>query len=186
MSAEIHKSSEVQSIYIGDDTKIWQFCVILENAIIGSCCNINSYVFIENDVQIGNDVTIKSGVQVWDGLRIGNNVFVGPNVTFANDKSPRSKEPPEAFLKTIIRDFSSIGAGATILPGIELGSYCMIGAGSVVTKNVPPKAIFIGNPARLAGWVNEDGTKMKQTKRNTYLDNSNQEWEVYDQNLRKI
>tara|TARA_R110001599_G_scaffold199713_2_gene396429 strand:- start:163 stop:612 length:450 start_codon:yes stop_codon:yes gene_type:complete len=144
----IHNLSDVQSTNIGDNTKVWQFCVILPNAIIGDNCNICSHCLIENDVVIGNNTTIKSGVQIWDGITIENNVFIGPNVTFTNDKSPRSKIYPESFLKTIIKNNASIGANATILPGVVIGEFAMVGAGSVVTKSVKPYTTVIGNPAR--------------------------------------
>lgn len=144
----IHPSSEVQTNQIGNNTIIWQFCVILKGAKIGDNCNINFNVFIENDVIIGNNVTVKSGVQLWDGVRLGNNVFIGPNVTFTNDKFPHSKKYPDQFLKTFIEDGVSIGAGSVILGGITIGKNAMIGAGSVVTKNIPSSELWIGNPAR--------------------------------------
>ena len=144
----IHPTAEVQSKYIGVNTKIWQYCVILENAKIGSNCNICSHCFIENYVKIGDNVTIKCGVQIWDGITIENNVFIGPNATFCNDKYPKSKNTQFNLEKTIIREGASIGANATILPGVEIGKGAVIGAGAVVTKNVPPKAIVCGCPAR--------------------------------------
>ena len=144
----IHSLSDVQSISIGEGTNVWQFCVVLPNAIIGNNCNICSHCFIENDVFIGNDVTIKSGVQIWDGITIEDNVFIGPNVTFTNDKVPRSKQYPDEFPKTIIKNNASIGGNATILPGITIGEFAMIGAGAVVTKNVKAHATVVGNPAR--------------------------------------
>jgi acetyltransferase-like isoleucine patch superfamily enzyme/dTDP-4-dehydrorhamnose 3,5-epimerase-like enzyme len=150
----IHPLSDIQTKYIGIDTRIWQFCVVLENAKIGANCNICAQVLIENDVVIGDNVTIKSGVQLWDGLRVENNVFIGPNVTFTNDLFPRSKIYPEQFLKTIIKAGASIGANATILPGIIINEGAMIGAGAVVTKSVPPNAIVVGNPARIIGYTN--------------------------------
>ncbi|AHG74146.1 WxcM-like protein [Mannheimia sp. USDA-ARS-USMARC-1261] len=147
----IHSLSDVQSKKIGQNTRIWQYSVILKDAIIGSNCNICAHTLIENDVVIGNNVTVKSGVFVWDGIRIGNNVFIGPNVTFTNDKRPRSKIYPEKFLETVIEDGASIGANATILPGINIGKNAMIGAGAVVTKDVPDNTTVIGNPARIKG-----------------------------------
>ena len=144
----IHPSSEVQSKNIGVNTVIWQFCVILKNAIIGNNCNINFNVFIENDVVIGDNVTVKSGVQLWDGMIVEDNVFIGPNVTFTNDKFPRSKQYPDMFQKTIVKKGASIGAGSVILCGIQIGENAMIGAGSVVTKNVPANELWIGNPAK--------------------------------------
>lgn len=140
----IHNLSDVQSKNIGENTKIWQFCVILPKAEIGENCNICSHVFIENDVKIGNNVTIKNGVQLWDGLEVEDDVFIGPNVTFCNDKYPCSKQYPEKFLKTIIKKGASIGANATVLPGITIGTNAMIGAGAIVTKDVPQEIRIIG------------------------------------------
>jgi UDP-2-acetamido-3-amino-2,3-dideoxy-glucuronate N-acetyltransferase len=144
----IHNLSDVQSKNIGEGTNIWQFCVVLPNANIGNNCNICSHCFIENDVHIGDNVTIKSSVQIWDGITIENDVFIGPNVTFTNDKSPRSKQYPDKFLKTIVRRSASIGGNATILPGITIGEFSMVGAGAVVTKDVKPHSTVVGNPAR--------------------------------------
>jgi acetyltransferase-like isoleucine patch superfamily enzyme len=146
--SKIHPLSDVQSLNIGVDTTIWQFCVILKDAIIGKNCNINCQVFIENDVVIGDNVTIKPGVQIWDGMTIEDNVFIGPNVTFTNDLKPRSKQYPEKFLRTTIKKNASIGANATILPGIVIGENAFIGAGSLVLKDVPDNTIWVGNPAR--------------------------------------
>ena len=155
----IHKLSDVQSSNIGKDTNIWQFCVVLKNAKIGKNCNINAHVLIENDVRIGDNVTIKSGVQLWDGIRIEDNVFIGPNVTFTNDFLPRSKQYPKEFLKTIVKKGASIGANSTIIGGITTGEYAMIGAGSVVTKNVGSQELWYGNPATRKGYVCKCGTK---------------------------
>jgi acetyltransferase-like isoleucine patch superfamily enzyme len=152
----IHSTSEVKTKKIGKETVIWQYCVILDNAVIGNNCNINCHVFIENDVIIGNNVTIKPGVQIWNGLRIGNNVFIGPNVTFTNDLVPRSKIYPDKFKQTIIEDFSSIGANSTIIAGNVIGKYALIGAGSVITKNIPAYSVWYGNPAIKKGYITDD------------------------------
>jgi Acetyltransferase (isoleucine patch superfamily) len=144
----IHPLADVQSSNIGIDTKIWQFSVVLPNAIIGKNCNICSHCFIENDVIIGNNVTLKFYVEICDGITIEDNVFIGPNVSFTNDKHPRSKQYPEEFQKTRICEGASIGAGSVILGGVTIGCNAMIGAGSVVTKNVPEGELWIGNPAR--------------------------------------
>ena len=146
--AKIHPMSDVQSENIGAGTSIWQFCVVLPDAQIGSDCNVCSHCLVENDVLVGDRVTVKSGVQLWDGLRIGDDVFIGPNVTFTNDLRPRSKQYPDEFPQTIIRKGASIGANATILPGIEIGENAMIGAGAVVTQTVAPNTTVVGNPAR--------------------------------------
>lgn len=145
----IHKLSDVYSSKIGKNTRIWQYSVIMQGAIIGEDCNICAHTLIENDVLIGNRVTIKSGVYIWDGITIEDDVFIGPCVTFTNDKLPRSKKYPEKFSVTVIKKGASIGANATILPGIIIGEGAMVGAGSVVTKDVPANATVIGNPARI-------------------------------------
>lgn len=156
----IHKLADVQSSSIGEDTKIWQFCVILKDAKIGMNCNINAHVFIENKVIIGNNVTIKSGVQIWDGITIENNVFIGPNVTFTNDFLPRSKQYPNTFLKTLLKEGSSIGANSTLIGGITIGEYAMIGAGSVITKTIGNYELWYGNPAQLRDYVCKCGQKL--------------------------
>lgn len=157
MSYKIHPKADVQTTFIGNNTVIWQFSVVLAKAIIGNNCNINCNCFIENDVIIGNNVTVKAGVYIWDGLRIEDDVFLGPNMTFTNDLQPRSKVYPEHFLTTIIKKGASIGANATVLAGITIGDYAMIGAGSVVTKDVPPFTLWYGNPARHRGYVTKEG-----------------------------
>ena len=120
-------------------------------AKIGSDCNICDQVFIENDVKIGNGVTIKCGVQLWDSTVVEDHVFIGPNATFSNDKYVRSKKHPENYAQTYLEEGCSIGANATILPGIKIGKLAMVGAGSVVTQDIPPYAIVSGNPARIVG-----------------------------------
>jgi UDP-2-acetamido-3-amino-2,3-dideoxy-glucuronate N-acetyltransferase len=162
MPVKIHPLADVQSPNIGDDTMIWQFAIVLSKASIGSNCNINCHTFIENDVRVGNNVTIKSGVYLWDGITIEDNVFVGPNVTFTNDRVPRSKVYPTEFQQTIIKHHASIGAAAVVMGGITIGEYALIGAGSVVTKDVPAFALVFGNPATIRGWVDERGEKLKQ------------------------
>lgn len=158
----IHPLADVKTTQIGEGTTIWQFAVILSRAIIGKNCNINCHTFIENDVILGDNVTIKSGVYLWDGISIANNVFIGPNVTFTNDRYPRSKAYPDSFQRTEIKNGASIGANATILGGIVIGEWSLIGAGSVVTKSVPDFAIVYGNPARISGWADKKGNKLSR------------------------
>lgn len=162
--AQIHPSSDVQSSNIGEETKIWQYCVVLPQAKIGNNCNICANVLIENDVIIGDDVTLKSGVQVWDGIIIENKVFVGPNVTFTNDLIPRSKKYLDTYPKTLIREGASIGANSTIIAGVEIGQYSFIGAGSVVTKTIPANTVWYGNPARQKGYITNDGILLNMNK----------------------
>lgn len=145
----IHPMADCQSTSIGPGTQVWQCVVVLGRARIGTECNINCHCFIENEVVIGNRVTIKSGVYLWDGVTIEDDVFVGPNVTFTNDKLPRSKFHPESYQQTIVRRGASIGGGAVILPGLTIGEKAMIGAGAVVTRDVPARAIVYGQAATI-------------------------------------
>ena len=151
--AYIHPLADVKSKQIGEKTKVWQYSIIFPKATIGENCNICAHTLIENDVVIGNNVTVKSGVYVWDGITLEDNVFIGPCVAFTNDKKPRSKQYPDAFPKTIVECGASIGANATILPGIRIGKNALVGAGAVVTKDVPENAIVIGNPAIIKGYI---------------------------------
>jgi len=152
----VHPAGLCESDKVGAGTRVWAFAHILPGATIGRDCNVCDHVFIENDVIVGDAVTIKCGVQLWDGLRIGDRVFIGPNATFTNDRVPRSKHYPEAFLQTLVEDDASIGANATILPGVRIGRGAMVGAGAVVTRDVPPHATVVGNPARVIGYRNLD------------------------------
>jgi len=153
MSHFVHPLGCCESSQIGAGTRVWAFAHVLPGARIGADCNICDHVFIENDVVVGDRVTVKCGVQLWDGLRVEDDVFIGPNATFTNDPFPRSRQYPEAFAQTTIGRGASIGANATILPGVSIGRYAMIGAGAVVTRSVPPHAIVMGNPARITGYV---------------------------------
>ena len=154
--ASIHPLAAVAEASIGSGTRVWQFVVILRGAQVGADCNICAHTMIEGDVIIGDRVTVKSGVFLWDGTRIEDDVFIGPNATFTNDLMPRSKVYPEAFSGITVRRGASIGANATLLPGITIGEYAMVGAGAVVTKDVEPHSVVIGNPARVIRKLNHD------------------------------
>jgi len=146
---EIHPLADVNSTDIGSNTRVWQYSVVIAGAKIGSNCNICAHTLVEGDVVIGNNVTVKSGVYLWDGTRIEDDVFIGPNATFTNDPMPRSKVYPETFNGILVQKGASIGANSTILPGITIGPNAMVGAGSVVTKDVPAGAVVVGNPAKI-------------------------------------
>ena len=160
----IHPLADVQSQHIGEATRIWQYVVVLGGARIGAGCNICSHCFIENDVVIGDRVTIKCGVQVWDGVHLGDDVFIGPNVTFTNDKFPHSNNRGFTVLPTRIEEGASIGANATILPGLTIGRNALVAAGSVVTRSVPFNSIVRGNPARIVGYVDTEASAKPSAK----------------------
>jgi UDP-2-acetamido-3-amino-2,3-dideoxy-glucuronate N-acetyltransferase len=145
----IHPLADCQTTEVGAGTRIWQFAVIVKGARIGRNCNICAHTFIEGGVVVGDDVTLKSGVYLWDGVELGNGVFVGPNATFTNDMFPRSRQRPDTWARTVIEDGASIGANATLLPGITIGARAMVGAGAVVVNSVGPGEVVVGNPARV-------------------------------------
>jgi len=168
----IHELSDVKSRKIGDGTNIWQFCVVFEGAEIGSNCNICANVLIENDVKVGDNVTVKSGVQLWNGVTVEDNVFIGPNATFTNDRVPRSKVHPGRFARTLLKRGCSLGANVTVVAGVTIGEYALVGAGSVVTRDVPPHTVWYGNPARQRGFVTREGVlldrEMKDSEGNKH------------------
>jgi acetyltransferase-like isoleucine patch superfamily enzyme len=153
MNVFVHEHAICETSDVGDGTRVWAFAHILPGARVGQDCNICDHVFIENDVVVGDRVTIKSGVQLWDGVRLEDDVFVGPNVTFTNDPFPRSKQYLDRVPITTIGVGASLGANATVLPGVSVGRLAMVGAGAVVTKSVPANSIVVGNPARIVGYV---------------------------------
>ena len=166
-----HANAIVETENVGMGTRIWAFVHVLPGAQVGADCNLCDHVFIENDVVVGDRVTIKSGVQLWDGVRIEDDVFIGPNATFTNDRFPRSKQYPEKYAVTVVQKGASIGANATILPGVTVGKNAMVGAGSVVTKDIPPNAIVVGNPARIVNYVVQNrGQSVKVLKSSETLD----------------
>jgi acetyltransferase-like isoleucine patch superfamily enzyme len=144
----VHERALVESETIGTGTRIWAFAHVMAGAVIGAACNICDHTYIEGDVVLGDRVTVKSGVYLWDGLRIEDDVFLGPQATFTNDPFPRSRQPFECPTTTV-RAGASIGAGAIILPGVTIGERAMVGAGAVVTKDVEPDTVVVGNPARV-------------------------------------
>lgn len=156
--ARIHPQALVESENIGDGTNVWAFAHVMKDAVIGTCCNVGDHAFIESGAVVGNNVTIKNQALIWEGVTIQDNVFIGPRVTFTNDRFPRSPRMPEAsqryksregwLAKTLVKHGCSIGAGAVICPGVELGEYCVVGAGATVTKDVAPFSMVVGNPAR--------------------------------------
>ena len=156
----LHRLADVQSPNIGANSRIWQFTVVMPRAVIGSNCNIGACCFIEDNVLIGDNVTIKNGIQLWDGVVIEDNVFLGPNATFTNVRFPRSRREAtksQAFVQTLVRRGASVGANATIVCGVTIGEGAMIGAGSVVTNDVPPNELWYGNPARHHGAADNRG-----------------------------
>ena len=152
----IHPLSDCKNKNIPESSNIWQYCVVFPKAQIGENCNICSHCLIENEVKIGNNCTIKCGVQLWDGIELEDNVMIGANTTFTNDLYPRAKNKDWKLLPTKICYGASIGAGSVILPGLTIGSHAMIGAGSVVTKNIPKNTIWAGNPAQMKGYITKD------------------------------
>ena len=150
-TAAIHPRAEAQAeADIGPRTRVWQFAIVLAGARVGADCNLNCHTFVEGGAIIGDRVTLKSGVFVWDGVTLEDDVFCGPNATFTNDKHPRSRQRPEEFARTLVKQGASIGAAAVILPGLVIGEGAVVGAGAVVTSDVPAGATVVGNPARIA------------------------------------
>jgi UDP-2-acetamido-3-amino-2,3-dideoxy-glucuronate N-acetyltransferase len=181
----IHPLADIRSENIGASSTFWQFSIVLGGAKVGENCNINCHTFVENDVIIGDRVTLKSGVFLWNGIRVEDDVFIGPNATFVNDPSPRSKQFPALFQQTNLRKGCSIGANATILGGIEIGEYALVGAGSVVTKSVPPNSLVVGNPAKIVGWVTNHGEKL-QSEGEYLIDNAGNKYSIEKNKLIKL
>jgi UDP-2-acetamido-3-amino-2,3-dideoxy-glucuronate N-acetyltransferase len=172
----VHPQGICESDQVGAGTRIWAFAHVLPGARIGADCNICDHVFVENDVVIGSRVTIKCGVAVWDGLCLEDDVFVGPNVAFTNDVFPRSKVYQAKFPRTVVRQGASLGANSTILPGITIGTKAMVGAGSVLTRDVPPHAIVVGNPARIVGYVDAGGDQRRAARVTPPSAASDEDW----------
>lgn len=158
----IHPTAVIDpGAFIGAGSKIWHFCHLMPNAIVGENCILGQNVFIDNNVVIGNGVKIQNNVSVYNGVVIEDDVFLGPSMVFTNVINPRSFiERKNEFKKTVIHKGASIGANATILCGVEIGSYALIGAGTMIVENVFPYALMVGNPARQIGWVSEAGVTL--------------------------
>ncbi|VGO12162.1 dTDP-3-amino-3,6-dideoxy-alpha-D-galactopyranose 3-N-acetyltransferase [Pontiella desulfatans] len=168
----IHEKALVETETIGEGSRIWAFAHVMSGSSIGKDCNIGDHAFIESGVRIGNGVTIKNNVLVWKGVHVADYAFLGPNVVFTNDLRPRSPRMPlmkelalaeeDWLVETHLEEGASIGANSTILAGVTLGRYCLVGAGSVVTKDVPPFALVVGNPARQIGFVDKLGRRVDE------------------------
>jgi UDP-2-acetamido-3-amino-2,3-dideoxy-glucuronate N-acetyltransferase len=158
----VHPHALVETNDIGEGTRIWAFAHVMNGARIGARCNICDHSFIETNVSVADGVTIKNGVAVWDGVTLERNVFVGPNAVFTNDRNPRAevKKGHDEFVRTLVREGASIGANVTVVCGVTIGRYAFIGAGAVVTRDVPDYAIVMGNPARPAGFMCECGERL--------------------------
>jgi UDP-2-acetamido-3-amino-2,3-dideoxy-glucuronate N-acetyltransferase len=159
----VHPSALVETADIGSGTRVWAFAHVMDGAVVGADCKIGDHAFIEGGAVLGNRVVVKNNSLVWHGVIIGDDVFVGPNTVFTNVLAPRARYQtyPKDWEKTEVADRASIGANSTIISGIRLGYNCMVGAGSVVTKDVPDHALVYGNPARLAGWVCDCGSQLE-------------------------
>ena len=165
----IDKTANIaKNVEISEGTKIWMNSQLRENVKVGKNCIISKDVYIDLDVKIGDGCKIQNGVYVYKGVEIAEDVFVGPNVTFTNDKFPRAFIDNWEVKKTKISKGVSIGANATILCGVSLGEYCMVGAGSVVTKNVPPFSLVVGNPAKVIALIDKEGNRLKNNKLNIF------------------
>jgi acetyltransferase-like isoleucine patch superfamily enzyme len=185
MKPFLHSTSIVETIDIGEYTRVWAYVHILRDVKIGSNCNICTHCFIENGVFIGNNVTIKSGVHIWTGVTIEDNVHIGPSVVFTNDLHPRSKQAFDLG-KITIREGASIGANSTILAGIEIGQYAMAGIGSVITRNVKSYALVYGNPAKQHGWIDEEGNKFIKKVENSWISIRGEKYKETEKGLIKI
>jgi UDP-2-acetamido-3-amino-2,3-dideoxy-glucuronate N-acetyltransferase len=173
---------------IGQGTRVWHFCHIMPGAVIGSNCNIGQNVFIDNNAHVGNGVKIQNNVSVYNGVTLEDDVFVGPSAVFTNVINPRSFiERKSEFRHTLVQKGASIGANATIICGITIGSYAMVGAGAVVTKDVPAYALVIGNPGRQSGWVSEAGATLQLTAhQEATCPITGQKYQLTDSGLQKV
>jgi acetyltransferase-like isoleucine patch superfamily enzyme len=163
-SVFVHPAALCESADVGPRTRVWAFAHVMPGAVVGADCNVCDHAFIESGARLGDRVTVKNNVLVWDRVTIEDEVFLGPNVVFTNDPNPRVafKKPPERFAPTLVRRGASIGANATIICGVTIGEQAMVGAGSVVTRDVLAYALVLGNPARRFGWVCACGERLDE------------------------
>lgn len=182
---KIHPHAIVETDQIGDDTRVWAFVHILKGAKIGSGCNICDHCYVEYDVVIGNNVTIKCGIYIWEKTTIEDDVFLGPNVVFTNNPRPRSKQYIDHY-KTHIKQGASIGANSTILGGVTIGKYAMAGMGSVITKDVPDYALVYGNPAKIKGWVDEEGDNLYENEAGFFTNEKGRRYKKTDNGLTPV
>lgn len=181
-SAYIHAKAQ-----IGENTKIWQYCNVMEDVEIGTDCNIGAYVFVEKGVRIGSGVKVKNNVSLYTGVVLEDDVFVGPNVVFTNVINPRSFiSRKDEFRPTIVKKGASIGANATIVCGHTIGEYALIGAGTVITKDVPAHALIVGNPGRQVGFVCTCGEKLRGDDNGYYCEQCDTVYNLVDNKLEKV
>jgi UDP-2-acetamido-3-amino-2,3-dideoxy-glucuronate N-acetyltransferase len=160
VSVFIHDRGLCESDTVGDGTRIWAFAHVMRGAAVGRDCNVGEGAFVESGVVLGDRVTVKNHVLLWDGVTVGDDVFLGPNAVFTNVLLPRAwKREPEHFSATHVGEGATIGANATIVTGVSVGRFAMVGAGSVVIRDVPDYALVVGNPARQIGWVDREGER---------------------------
>lgn len=158
----VHPSAIIdEGAHIGEGTKIWHFCHVMPGAVIGQNCSLGQNVFVANGVRLGNNVKVQNNVSIYEGVSCEDDVFLGPSMVFTNVINPRSAVNRKTeYLPTLVKKGATIGANATIVCGITIGQYAFIGAGAVVTKDVPPHALVVGNPARLLGWMSRHGHRL--------------------------
>jgi UDP-2-acetamido-3-amino-2,3-dideoxy-glucuronate N-acetyltransferase len=164
VAVHVHPAALCESTDIGAGTRVWAFAHVLPGAVIGRDCNICDHVFVEGGVVLGDRVTVKNGVLLFDGVTVEDDVFLGPGVIFTNDRVPRRelRKAPEDLFPTLVRRGASLGAGAVVVCGTEIGEYALVGAGTIVTRNVPAHALVVGNPARRLGWICRCGERLAE------------------------